>query len=100
MLPLDIQAELFERLIVPISLHGFDRLIAPISLHGCDVWCPVMINLASRQQLRFHKLILKLGKSTLCGLWGTWAVPAEGLAPPPKKKKKREKKEEEFFGLS
>ena len=52
MLPLDIQTELFDRLIVPILLYG------------CEVWCPVMTNLASKLQLRFYKIILKLSKST------------------------------------
>ena len=35
MLALDIQTELFDSLIVPILLHG------------CEVWCPVMTNLAT-----------------------------------------------------
>ena len=52
MLPLDIQIELFDRLIVPILLYG------------CEVWCPMMTNLASKLQLRFYKIILKLSKST------------------------------------
>ena len=43
MLSLDIQVELFDRLIVPILLYG------------CEVWCPMMTNLASKLQLRFYK---------------------------------------------
>ena len=50
MLPLDIQTELFDRVIVPIFLYG------------CEVWCPM--NLASKLQLRFYKIILKLSNST------------------------------------
>ena len=65
MLPLDIQVELYGRLIVPILLHG------------CEVWCPMMTKLASKLQLRFYKIFLKIGKPTptcvvygeLCGLW-------------------------------
>ena len=78
MLPLDIQVELFNRLIVPVLLCG------------CEVWCPMMTNLApkllwcpmitnqaAKLRLRFYKIILKLGKSTatcmvygeLYGLW-------------------------------
>ena len=45
MLPLDIQTELFDRLVVPILLYG------------CEVWCPMMTNLASKLQLRFYKII-------------------------------------------
>ena len=52
MLPLDIQIELFDRMIVPILLYG------------CEVWCPSMLNLASKLQLRYYKMILKLNKAT------------------------------------
>ena len=52
MLPLDIQIELFDRLMVPILLYG------------CEVWCPMMTNLASKLQLRFYKIIFKLSKSS------------------------------------
>ena len=41
MLPLDIQIELFDKLIVPILLYG------------CEVWCPMMANLVSKLQLHF-----------------------------------------------
>ena len=59
MLPLDIQTELFDRLIVPILLYG------------CEVWCPMMTNLASKLQLRFYKIIWKLSKSTpSCMVYG------------------------------
>ena len=52
MLPLDLQLELFDRMIVPILLYG------------CEVWCPTMTSLASKLQLRFYKIIFKLNKST------------------------------------
>ena len=52
MLPLDIQTELFDILIVPILLYG------------CEVWCLMMSNLAPKLQVRFYKVILKLSKST------------------------------------
>ena len=59
MLPLDIQTELFDRLIVPILLYG------------CEVWCPMMTNPASKLQLRFYKINLKLSKSTpSCMVYG------------------------------
>ena len=59
MLPLEIQIELFDRLIVPILLYG------------CEVWCPMITNLASKLQLRFYKIILKLSKSTpSCMVYG------------------------------
>ena len=55
MLPLDIQIE----------------LLVPILLYGCEVWCPMMTNLASKLQLRFYKIILKLSKSTpSCMVYG------------------------------
>ena len=65
MLPLDIQVELFDKLIVPILFHG------------CEVWCPIKTNLASKQRLRFYMIILKLGKPTPTGmvygeLYGLW----------------------------
>ena len=48
-----------------------DRLIVPILLYGCEVWCPMMTNLASKLQLRFYKIILKLSKSTpSCTVYG------------------------------
>ena len=52
MFPLDIQTELFDRLIVPILFYG------------CEVWCPMMTNLLSKLQLRFYKIIFKLSKTT------------------------------------
>ena len=59
MLPLDIQTELFDILIVPILLYG------------CEVWCPMMTNLASKLQLCFYKIIWKLRKSTpICTVYG------------------------------
>ena len=66
MLPLEIQIELFDRLIVPILLYG------------CEVWCPMITNLASKLQLRFYKIILKLSKSTpscmVCGELGQFPL--------------------------
>ena len=59
MLTLDIQNELFDRLIVPILLYG------------CEVWCPMMTNLASKPQLRFYKIIFKLSKpAPSCMVYG------------------------------
>ena len=52
MMPWDIQVELFDRLMVPVLVYG------------CEVWCSIMTNLASKLQLCFCKIILKLGKST------------------------------------
>ena len=70
MLPLDIQTELFDRLIVPILLYG------------CEVWCPMMTNLASKLQLCFYKIILKSSKSTpSCMVYGELGqFPLEGQA--------------------
>jgi hypothetical protein len=51
-LPLDVQIDLFDKTVVPILLYG------------SEVWCPFMSNLASKLQLRFLKIILKVGKST------------------------------------
>jgi hypothetical protein len=51
-LPIDVQIELFDRMIVPILLYG------------CEVWSPTMTNLASKLQIRFYKIILRLNKST------------------------------------
>jgi len=58
MLPLDIQIELFDRLIVPILLYG------------CEVWCLMMTNLASKLQLCFYKIILKLKSIPSCMVYG------------------------------
>ena len=52
MLPLDIQIELFNRIVVPVLLYA------------CEVWSPAMTDLASKLQLRFLKISLKLGKAT------------------------------------
>ena len=52
MLPLDVQIELFN------------KMVAPILLFGCEVWCPMMTGLSSKLQLRFFKIIFKLKKST------------------------------------
>ena len=52
MLPLDIQIQLFDSMVVPALLYG------------CEVWCHQMSDLARKLQLRFYKIILKLGKST------------------------------------
>ena len=52
MLPFDVQIDLFDKLIVPILMYG------------CEVWCPSMTELASKLQLRFFKILFKLGKST------------------------------------
>ena len=51
-------------LLLDIQIELFDRLILPILLYGCEVWCPMMTKLASKLQLRFYKIILKLSKST------------------------------------
>ena len=51
-LPMDVQIELFDRMIVPILLYG------------CEVWCPSMINVSSQLQLRFYKILFKLNNST------------------------------------
>jgi len=52
LLPIDVQIELFDRTIVPILLYG------------SEIWCPQMCELANKLQIRFFKIILKLGKST------------------------------------
>ena len=52
MLPSDIQFQLFDSMIVPILLYG------------CEVWCHQLSDLARKLQLRFYKIVLKLGKST------------------------------------
>ena len=59
MLPIDIKIELFDRMIVPILLYG------------CEVWCPSMTKLASKLQLRFYKIIMKMNKTTpSCMVYG------------------------------
>ena len=59
MLPLDIQIELF------------DRMVTPILLYGCEVWCPAMSDFASKLQLRFYKIIMKVRKTTpTCMVYG------------------------------
>ena len=51
-LPIDIQLELFDKTVVPILIYG------------SEVWCPQMSDLANKLQLRFYKMILRLGTST------------------------------------
>ena len=65
MLPLDIQVELFDIMIVPVLLYG------------CEVWCHMMTNLASKLKsvvfclFVFLKIILTLVKSTpTCMVYG------------------------------
>ena len=58
-LPLDIQLDLF------------DKIVLPILSYGCEVWCPGNCDLALKLQLRFYKIVLKLNKSTpSCMLFG------------------------------
>ena len=52
MLPLDIQLDLFQKTIVPILLYG------------SEIWCPQMSDTIRKLQLRFFKIILKVGKTT------------------------------------
>ena len=51
-LPLDIQVELFE------------KMISPILLYGSELWGYEKCELANKLQLRFYKLLLGLKKST------------------------------------
>ena len=51
-LPVDIQVDLF------------DKMIAPILLYGCEVWGFGSCELATKLQLRFYKIVFKLKKST------------------------------------
>jgi hypothetical protein len=51
-LPLDIQIDLFQ------------KCIHPILLYGCEVWGFSNLDMCSRFQLRFLKLVLGLNKST------------------------------------
>ena len=52
LLPLDVQIDLF------------DKMIAPILLYGCEVWCPYIQELVSKLQIRYLKLIMRLNGST------------------------------------
>ena len=52
MLPLDIQIQLF------------DKMIGPILLYGCEVWCYQMNDLATKLQLRYFKFLLGANKAT------------------------------------
>ena len=52
MLPIEIQIELFDKMIVPILLYG------------AEIWCPDMCDLATKLQLKFYKMILGLSKTT------------------------------------
>ena len=52
MLPIDVQIELFDKMIVPILLYG------------SEIWCPDMSDLATRLQLKFYKMVLGLSKAT------------------------------------
>ena len=60
MLPLDIRVELFDRLVVRISLYG------------CKVRCPLTTNPEPKLQPRLSK------STNLYRLWSTWAVLAGG----------------------
>ena len=51
-LPIDMQIELFN------------KLIKPILLYGCEIWAFGNLDIIERVQLKFLKLILNLKKST------------------------------------
>ena len=53
MLPLDIQLDLFKK-----------KTIVPILLYGSEIRCPQMSDTIRKLQLRFFKIILKVGKTT------------------------------------
>ena len=51
-LPIDIQIELFEKCVIPVCLYG------------CEVWGHESLELVKKNQLRFLKIVLGVGKST------------------------------------
>ena len=55
-----------RKLLLPIDLQLdlFDKMITPILLYGSEVWCYQMCDFANKLQLRFCKLLLGAGKST------------------------------------
>ena len=55
-----------KKLVLPIDLQLelFDKMITPILLYGCEIWCPASTDLACKLQLRYYKIILKLNKTT------------------------------------
>ena len=46
------------------ALELFDRIVVPIMLYGCEVWGFGNIDILERLQLKFCKILLKLGKRT------------------------------------
>ena len=63
-LPLDMQLELFEKCMYPILLYGF------------EIWACENMDVISKLQLRFLKLILKCQsyKPNMYGAWGNGKI--------------------------
>ena len=49
---------------VEIQLELFDKIIAPILLYGAEIWCPQISDYAQKLQLKYIKLVLNLRTST------------------------------------
>ena len=60
---------------VDIQLELFDKLVPPVMLYGCEIWGYENIKLFESFYLRYLKYILKVKKSTLnCMLYGELGV--------------------------
>ena len=49
---------------VDIQIDLFDKMIVPILLYGCEIWGYGSCALATKLQLRFYKIVFRLRKST------------------------------------
>jgi hypothetical protein len=49
---------------VDIQIDLFDKMIAPILVYGCEIWGFGSCELAIKLQLRFYKIVFRLKKST------------------------------------
>ena len=56
----------YNRLMLPTDvIFGiFDRTAVPILTYGCKVWGHEMTKMASKLQLKFYKIVLRLRQST------------------------------------
>ena len=60
---------------VDIQIDLFNKTVKPISLYGCEIWCYGNIDIIERVQLKFLKTILNLKSSTpSCMVYGETGV--------------------------
>ena len=54
-LPLECQLDLFDKIVVPVLLHGCDKIVVPVLLHGCEMLGFGSLDIIERIHLKFLK---------------------------------------------